>query len=76
MWNKLSIAVKQGIRDLFPGYFSLVMATGIVSIAAHLLELEGAAQVLFDINKITYGILCFLILVRLLFHALGGCFLT
>ncbi len=68
MWNKLSIAVKQGIRDLFPGYFSLVMATGIVSIAAHLLELEGAAQVLFDINKVTYGILCFLILVRVLFH--------
>ena len=26
-------SIRQGIRDLFPGYFALVMATGIVSIA-------------------------------------------
>jgi tellurite resistance protein TehA-like permease len=69
VWYKLSSAVKQGIRDLFPGYFSLVMATGIVSIAAHLLKIEDAAKVLFGLNKVAYGILCILILARLLFHS-------
>ena len=30
------------VADLFPGYFALVMATGIVSIAAHLLGWHAA----------------------------------
>ncbi len=33
-WQRLAEAVEH----LFPGYFALVMATGIVSIAAHLLD--------------------------------------
>jgi len=68
MWNKWSSAVKQGVCDLFPGYFALVMATGIVSIAAHLLQMEIVAQVLFQFNKVAYAILCILILARLLFY--------
>jgi tellurite resistance protein TehA-like permease len=68
MWGKLTSAVKQGIRDLFPGYFALVMATGIVSIAAHLLKMEIVAQVLFQFNKVAYAILWILILPRLLFY--------
>jgi len=67
MWGKLASAVKQGIRDLFPAYFALVMATGIVSIAAHLLKIELVAQVLFQFNKVAYAILCLLFLARLLF---------
>ena len=55
----------QGIRDLFPGYFALVMATGIVSIAAHLLGMETVAWVLFRINEVAYGVLWLLTLIRL-----------
>jgi tellurite resistance protein TehA-like permease len=68
MPDKLMSAVKGGVRDLFPGYFALVMATGIVSIAAHLLNLELIAQVLFQLNKVAYIILWILVLARLLFY--------
>ena len=67
MRSKLAAAVKDGIRDLFPGYFALVMATGIVSIACHLLKMELVAQVLFQLNKVAYAILWILILARLVF---------
>jgi len=59
---------KDGIRELYPGYFSLVMATGIVSIAAHLLKIELLAQVLFWINLAAYVILWILLLARLGLH--------
>jgi tellurite resistance protein TehA-like permease len=51
---------------LFPGYFALVMATGIVSIATHLLKMEIVAWSLFQINKVAYGVLWLLTLARLL----------
>ena len=68
MWGRLASAIKQGVHDLFPGYFALVMATGIVSIAAHLLQLEPVAQALFQLNKLAYAILWILVLARLLFY--------
>jgi len=79
--------IQRGIRGLFPGYFALVMATGIVSIASHLLDMERVAWVLFQINKVAYGVLWLLTLVRLLWyfphlvadltdHARGPGFLT
>ena len=40
------------------------MSTGIVSIAAHLLQIVPIAWVLFQINKLAYGILLFLTVVR------------
>jgi tellurite resistance protein TehA-like permease len=64
--SRVTAAVKEGIRDLFPGYFALVMATGIVSIACHLLGFEWIAQALFLVNKVAYGILWALLLLRLL----------
>jgi len=66
MWRKVWSAVREGICGLFPGYFALVMATGIVSIASHLLGMEVVAQVLFQLNKVAYVILWILYLVRLL----------
>jgi len=57
---------KHRIRDLFPGYFALVMATGIVSIGSNLLGMETIAGLLFQINKVAYGVLWLLTLVRLL----------
>ena len=48
-----------------PGYFALVMATGIVSLASHFLGLELIAHVLLWINVIAYSVLWILTLARL-----------
>lgn len=55
----------KAIADLFPGYFALVMATGIVSIASHLLGLELFAWPLLFINIAAYAILCVLLIIRI-----------
>ncbi|MEW5957979.1 MAG: tellurite resistance/C4-dicarboxylate transporter family protein [Chloroflexota bacterium] len=57
--------LKQGIANLFPGYFALVMATGIISIAAYLLELTPIAWALLAVNLAAYGVLWLLLLFRL-----------
>jgi tellurite resistance protein TehA-like permease len=51
--------------DLFPGYFALVMATGIIAIACYLLEMKILAVVLLVIDIIAYTLLCLLLLLRL-----------
>jgi tellurite resistance protein TehA-like permease len=57
--------IRQAVAGLFPGYFALVMATGIVAIAAHLEGMAWLAWTLFQINKVAYGILWLLTLARL-----------
>ena len=56
------------IANLSPAYFSLVMATGIVSIGAHLYGFKWLALILFYINIGAYGILCCLFSARLFFY--------
>lgn len=56
----------QAAANLFPGYFALVMATGIISVAAYLLEMRPVAWALLGINLIAYGVLWLLTLIRLL----------
>jgi len=56
------------IASLFPGYFSLVMATGIVSISAHFMEFPVIAAALFYINVAAYITLWMLTLARLIFY--------
>jgi len=68
MLNRFTDQIKEGIRELYPGYFSLVMATGIVSIGAHLLKLDVLAQVLFVFNQIAYVVLWLLFLSRAILH--------
>jgi tellurite resistance protein TehA-like permease len=58
---KISVAA----ADLFPGYFALVMATGIVSIAAFQLKMKPVAWALLAINLIAYIVLWLLLLIRL-----------
>ena len=58
-------AIRESARTLFPGYFALVMATGIVSIAAYLLSMETIAWWLFRLNVAAYAILWLLTLLRL-----------
>lgn len=52
------------IRDLFPGYFALVMATGIVSIAAWILGMPAIGRLLLGINLVAYGSLVLLLSAR------------
>ena len=52
--------------DLFPGYFALVMATGIISIACYLLEMKTLAVMLLVVNIVAYALLWLLLLIRLL----------
>ena len=60
-------ALSQAAADLFPGYFALVMATGIISIACFLLGMRTISFVLLVVNVAAYFVLCLLLLVRLLF---------
>ncbi|WP_238626071.1 tellurite resistance/C4-dicarboxylate transporter family protein [Aggregatilinea lenta] len=61
-------SIKDGVKHLFPGYFALVMATGIVSIACFLLEMETIAWWLFRLNAVAYVILWLLTLARIARH--------
>ncbi len=58
-------ALLRAAADLFPGYFALVMATGIISIACFLLGMRTLSLVLLAINIIAYVALCVLLLLRL-----------
>ncbi len=58
--------IRDELEEFFPGYFALVMATGIVSISAFLLDQKHLAWLLFQINKLAYAILCIITVTRLL----------
>lgn len=60
--------LKKEIASLFPAYFALIMSTGIVSIAAHLLKFTEIGLLLLYFNVIAYVILWILLVLRLLFY--------
>ena len=75
------------IATLFPGYFALVMATGIVAIAADQQNLGWIAEVLYVITVVSYVVLAVLLVIRMIRywstfaadvtnHAKGFAFLT
>jgi tellurite resistance protein TehA-like permease len=68
MWNRINSLIQNGARDLLPAYFALVMATGIVSIACHLLGMDSLAFPLFYLNQFFYLVLWILTLTRLIRH--------
>ena len=53
------------LSGLSPAYFGMVMATGIVSLAAHLLAMPAIAQALFQLNIVVYAVLWFLTVLRM-----------
>jgi len=55
----------EAVEHLFPGYFALVMATGIVSIAAHALQMPRIAWALLAINILAYAVLTVMLAIRL-----------
>ncbi len=65
---KLIGSIHKEASDLYPGYFALVMATGIVSIASYLLGMVSLASSFFLINKVAYVVLWLLTLVRLYWY--------
>jgi len=66
--NVFFSSIKKEIANLFPSYFALVMASGIVSIAANLLHMIFIAKMLFYFNVVAYCILCLMLVCRLLFY--------
>lgn len=58
--------ISEAAANLFPGYFALVMATGIISIAAHLLSMKPVAWTLLIVNLIAYSALSLLLVIRLI----------
>jgi tellurite resistance protein TehA-like permease len=56
----------RGARDLSPGYFALVMATGIVSIASNRAGFETIGGILLWLNVVQYLVLWILTLWRIL----------
>jgi tellurite resistance protein TehA-like permease len=64
--KKYPTRAKELIGDLSPGYFAMVMATGIVSIACHFMTFQFIAYALFWLNLIAYIILCCCTFLRIL----------
>jgi tellurite resistance protein TehA-like permease len=63
--TSLAGRARTAVANLFPGYFALVMATGIVSIGAELLGWRWVAQCLFWLNIAGYALLSLLLVLRL-----------
>lgn len=62
----LRATLRQQIRILNPAYFALVMATGIVAIAAHLMGMPGIGRILAVINVAAFIALAGLTCTRIL----------
>ncbi len=56
------------LAGMSPAYFGMVMATGVVSLAAQRMSLPGVAQALFVLNVVVYAALCLLTALRMIRH--------
>lgn len=63
---RLAAVILGGAVSLFPGYFALVMATGVVSIACHFMGLRPVALALIGLNWVAWPVLWVLTIVRAL----------
>lgn len=57
--------LRHAVENFFPGYFAMVMATGIVSVASWLAGYQTLAQGLFYLNVVFYAVLCVITLARI-----------
>lgn len=58
----------ESLANMHPAYFALVMATGIVSIAAHVTGLASIAKALLFLNPLFYGAIWLLVIARIFRH--------
>lgn len=83
----LGVRIIENVRSLFPGYFAMVMATGIVAVGAQQQDLDVVADALYVVAAITYVVLAVLLVWRAVIaagpltaditsHAKGFSFLT
>jgi tellurite resistance protein TehA-like permease len=84
---ELDHVIADSVRTLFPGYFAMVMATGIIAIGASQQDLGGLADALYVVAAVTYAVLVVLFIGRVAMapklvaadvtsHAKGFAFLT
>ncbi len=64
----MAARVDRAAAELSPSYFALVMATGIVSVGAHLLDVGPVAIGLYAFNAVAYVVLWLLTIVRIARH--------
>lgn len=80
-------ARRAAVAGLFPGYFAMVMATGVIAVAAHLEDVDWLAHPLYLVAVGAYVVLAALLVVRVVryprrfgadvvAHAKGFAFLT
>jgi tellurite resistance protein TehA-like permease len=62
------VTTDSGLAGMHPAYFALVMATGIVCIACHLLGLAVVAKALFVLNIVAYCAIWALTIARVVRH--------
>lgn len=67
-WQRLSELVATSLRNMYPGYFALVMGTGIVSNALFLVGRRGASDILLGVNLIAYPILVLATIARAILY--------
>ena len=60
--------LRAALEDMSPGYFSMVMATGILSLASDRLGVPVVPQVLFGLNWLLFVLICGLACLRLYWH--------
>ncbi|WP_374576934.1 tellurite resistance/C4-dicarboxylate transporter family protein [Phenylobacterium sp.] len=58
------VSLRPRLADLSPAYFGLVMATGIVSLAALMMGHSSISRGLFYLNVVQYAVLCVLYVLR------------
>jgi tellurite resistance protein TehA-like permease len=68
MDSRLGARLRSGVQTLFPGYFAVVMATGIISIGSKLVGYPSLANALLWLNIAAYGLLSLVFVLRLLFY--------
>lgn len=66
--NSLFSRISYEIKNLSPAYFALVMATGIISVAAYILDFSLISIILFWLNIINYLVLFIFFFVRIIFY--------
>src|SRR4051812_29025287 len=82
-----SSTLRREIQNFYPGYFALIMATGIIANASKQLHYSTIAKLLFLFNNALYLIVLLFFIIRLLFffpqlktdlatHSKGTGFLT
>ncbi|MCR4373791.1 MAG: tellurite resistance/C4-dicarboxylate transporter family protein [Acidobacteria bacterium] len=64
----IHVAVREGVRELSPASFAIVMATGIISIATHALGMTRLGLALFGVNVIAYALLWAMSLARIAWY--------